>query len=191
MMWHHKFLRLRTRRRALRPRRNLRRWAVERMEDRALLSTFWVTKTADNGGVNPAPGADTGTLRQAIIDTNNDTSNQGTDTIDFAIPGSGVQMIQPLSQLPIVTHLVIINGYSQPGSSENSLGVGDNAVLLIELEGSLAGNASTGTSSPRASPSRAWTSTISHSPQYGSMAQAATRSRAVSSALIPPARQLS
>jgi hypothetical protein len=113
--------------------------AVERMEERTLLSTFWVTNTGDNGGVNPAPGAGTGTLRQAIIDTNADTANTAADTIDFNIPGTGVQTIQPMSQLPIVTHPVFVDGYSQPGSKPNDLAVGDDAVLLIELDGSLAG----------------------------------------------------
>jgi hypothetical protein len=110
------------------------------MEDRTLLSTFWVTSTDDNGGVNPAVGAGTGTLRQALIDTNADTSNTTADTIDFAIPGSGVETIQPLSPLPTITHPVFIDGYSQPGSSPNTLAVGDNAVLQIELDGSLAGS---------------------------------------------------
>jgi hypothetical protein len=106
------------------------------MEDRTLLSTFWVTNTGDNGGVNPAVGAGTGTLRQAIIDTNADTANTAADTIDFNIPGSGVQTIQPLSPLPSLTHAVFIDGYSQPGSSPNILAIGDNAVLQIELDGS-------------------------------------------------------
>lgn len=59
-------------------------WDV--FEDRTLLSTFLVTTAADNGDdSNPVPGS----LRQAILDVNNDTSNTGTDTIDFNIPGTG------------------------------------------------------------------------------------------------------
>ena len=114
---------------------------VERMEERTLLSTFWVTNTDDNGGVNPAPGAGTGTLRQAIIDTNADSTSTALDTIDFNIPGTGVQTIQPLSELPAVTHPVVIDGYSQPGSKPNDLAAGDDAVLSIELDGSNAGGA--------------------------------------------------
>src|SRR5262249_35302776 len=129
----------RARRRPIRPCRARRPWAVERMEDRTLLATFWVTNTGDNGGVDPAPGAATGTLRQALIDANADTANTAADTIDFNIPGSGVQAIQPLSQLPVVTHPVVIDGYSQPGSNPNDLAQGDDAVLLIELDGSPAG----------------------------------------------------
>jgi hypothetical protein len=101
---------------------------LERMEDRTLLSTLWVTNTGDSG-----PGS----LRQAILDVNADTSNPAADTIDFAILGTGVQVIQPLTDLPTVTHPVSIDGYSQPGSSPNTLAADDNAVLLIELDGSL------------------------------------------------------
>jgi hypothetical protein len=107
------------------------------MADRTLLSTFWVTNTDDNCGVNPAVGAGTGTLRQAIVDTNADTANSAADTIDFAIPGSGVHTIRPLTGLPYITHPVTIDGCSQPGTSPNTLAVGDNAVLNIELDGSL------------------------------------------------------
>ena len=105
---------------------------VERMEERTLLSTFTVTNTSDSGD---------GSLRQAILNANADTGNTATDTIDFAIPGTGVHTIQPLSPLPVVTHPVLIDGYSQPGASPNTLAVGDNAVLAIELDGSFAGPA--------------------------------------------------
>jgi hypothetical protein len=55
---------------------------VEILEERLSPAVFTVTNTLDNGGVNPAPGAGTGTLRQAIIDSNAASSN---DTIVFAI----------------------------------------------------------------------------------------------------------
>ena len=58
------------------------------------------------------------------------------DTIAFAIPGSGVHTIQPASPMPTVGEAVVIDGYTQPLSSPNSLTVGDNAVLLIELDAS-------------------------------------------------------
>jgi parallel beta-helix repeat protein len=89
--------------------------------------TLTVTNTADSG-----PGS----LRQAILDANN---HAGLDIIDFAIPGTGVQTISPGSPLPDITDKVIIDGYSQPGASANTLAVGDNAVLLIQLDGSNAG----------------------------------------------------
>jgi hypothetical protein len=49
--------------------------------------------------------------------------------------------IQPLSGLPTVTDVVVLDGYTQAGASANTLAVGDNAVLKIVLDGSLAGPA--------------------------------------------------
>jgi hypothetical protein len=100
---------------------------LEQFEKRELLSTFEVTNTNDSGA---------GSLRQAILDSN---ASPGQNTIDFNIPGAGIQTIQPLSALPAVTNSVIINGYSQPGSSANTLSQGDNATVLIELDGASAG----------------------------------------------------
>jgi hypothetical protein len=91
------------------------------------MMSFTVTSTADGG-----PGS----LRQAILDAN---ANPGLDSIDFNIPAPGVQTIAPLSPLPVVTDSVIIDGYTQPGSSPNTLPSGDDAVLLIEIDGSSAG----------------------------------------------------
>ncbi len=91
-----------------------------------------VTNTSDSG-----PGS----LRQAILNAN---ANPGVDTIDFAIPGTGVHTISPASALPTITDPVVIDGYTQPGASPNTLANGDNAVLLIELDGSNAGAGSPG-----------------------------------------------
>jgi hypothetical protein len=109
-----------------------RRLTLDWLELEALLlpSTFTVVNTADNGGVNPAPLAGTGTLRQAIIDADADP-DPGVDTIAFAIPGAGVQTIRPLSQLPSMTRPVLIDGYTQTGASPNTLAASDNAVLCI------------------------------------------------------------
>jgi hypothetical protein len=92
----------------------------------ALAATFTVTNTDDSGA---------GSLRQAITDANN---NPGADTIVFAIPGAGVHTITPATNLPYFEEPVTIDGYSQPGSAENTDPVGTNAVLLIELDGSSA-----------------------------------------------------
>ena len=91
-----------------------------------------VTNTNDSG-----PGS----LRRAILIAD---VNPSVDTIDFAIPGAGVHTISPVSALPTITDPVIIDGYTQPGASPNTLANGDNAVLLIELDGSNAGAGSPG-----------------------------------------------
>lgn len=86
--------------------------------------TFTVTNTNDSGA---------GSLRQAIIDAN---AAAGLDTIAFNIPGAGVQTISPTTALPNISSPVIIDGYTQPGTSVNTNGpgLGTNAVLLIELD---------------------------------------------------------
>ena len=101
-------------------------------------ATYTVTNTGDNGGVNPAPGAGTGTLRQAIIDANLLTPGIF-DMIVFNIGPGGFQSIQPLTQLPDLTDVAgtLIDGFTQPGGA----GAGSNppatATLLIEINGSL------------------------------------------------------
>ncbi len=89
--------------------------------------TFTVINTNDSGA---------GSLRQAILDAN---ANPGVDTIAFDIPGSGVHTITPASNLDSLVDPVIVDGYTQPGSSPNTAPVGTNAVLLIELDGSAIG----------------------------------------------------
>jgi hypothetical protein len=91
-------------------------------------STFTVINTLDSGA---------GSLRQAIIDAN---TAAGVDTISFAIPGSGLHTISPATNLPNITEAVIIDGYSQSGASVNTLSLGDNAVLQIELNGATVSN---------------------------------------------------
>jgi hypothetical protein len=116
---------------------------VERLETRAVPATF-VVLTPDDAG----PGS----LRQAILDAN---AAPGADAIAFDIPGAGVHTIAPLTNLPDVTDPVVIDGYTQPGASPNTLGIGPgspghengdgtNAVLRIELDGSNLGNGGTG-----------------------------------------------
>jgi len=73
-----------------------------------------------------------GSLRQAIIDAN---LNSGADTINFNIPGSGVHTFALLSQLPDITGPTTIDGYSQPGSRANTLPAGEDAAVLIRLDG--------------------------------------------------------
>ncbi|MBK8465170.1 MAG: hypothetical protein IPL32_05005 [Chloracidobacterium sp.] len=82
-----------------------------------------VTNTNDSG---------TGSLRNAIICAN---AAGGVDTISFNIPGAGPHTITPATVLPTITDPVIIDGYTQPGASVNTLAAGNNAILLIELNG--------------------------------------------------------
>lgn len=77
-----------------------------------------------------------GSLRQAILDAN---ASPGLQTIDFNIPGAGVRTINLASPLPDITDPVVIDGYTQAGASVNTLATGNNAVLLIELNGAGAG----------------------------------------------------
>ena len=91
-------------------------------------ATFTVTNINDAG---------VGSLRQAITDSNADNTATVAlpHNIQFAIPGAGVKTIAPTSQFPFITRPVVIDGYSQPGSSANTLAVGDNSVHSIELNG--------------------------------------------------------
>ena len=91
------------------------------------INPLLVTNTADSG-----PGS----LRAAITYAN---ANPGADTITFDIPGTGVQTIAPQSPLPAITASVTIDGYSQPGAHANTLALGDNASILIEINGGLTG----------------------------------------------------
>jgi len=116
-----------------------RRLLLEMLEFRTLLAVDFVVMNTDDSG--------SGSLRQAILDSN---ASSGPDAIVFNIPGAGPHTIRPTSELPVVTDPIVIDGYSQPGSSENTLGIGPdspghvlgdghNGVLNIELDGSLAG----------------------------------------------------
>src|SRR5262245_1016731 len=92
-----------------------------------LSSTYTVTNTLDNG-----PGS----LRQAILDAN---GHAGADTINFNIQGAGPFTIAPATPLDPITDRVTLNGYTQPGASQNLSTSNNNAVLQIELSGTSAG----------------------------------------------------
>lgn len=108
------------------------------MED-VFAVTFTVTKTTDT-----YPIGQIGELRWAI-QSNNRTS--GINRIEFNISGDGPFIIQPKRDLDYVTNPVVIDGYSQPGASVNTLSAGNNAVLKIVLNGNnyQQGNAALGT----------------------------------------------
>ena len=100
-------------------------------------TTFTVNSTGDGADSNTGDGVcnDGGgncTLRAAIQQAN---AVAGADTISFQIPGSGVRTIAPATVLPEITDPVVIDGYTQPGASANTLPGGSDAVLLVELSG--------------------------------------------------------
>ncbi len=88
------------------------------------------------------------TLRAAIEESNATAGTQTinfniTGTADFTNSGQNGYTIQPASGLPVITDTVTINGYSQPGAQANTAVAPNplNGVLLIEIDGSGAGNA--------------------------------------------------
>ena len=107
-----------------------------------------VNSIGDNDDINPGDGACVTqrgdgecSFRAAIQEANALT---GLHKIAFNIPGEGPHTIQPLSELPAITDPVIIDGYTQGNASPNSLEIGCNANLMIELDGTMAGGTSRG-----------------------------------------------
>lgn len=86
-------------------------------------ATFLVVNENDSGA---------GSFRQALLDAN---AASGAHVIQFNIPGAGIHTLAPLTQLPDITNSVTISGFSQPGSSPNTLANGNNAVQQIRLDG--------------------------------------------------------
>jgi CSLREA domain-containing protein len=136
-----------------RPNRFRYRARLELLECRLAPATIKVTTVADDN----TPNDGSVSLREAIQAINNgtggadtDISNQNpgvfgvNDTINFNISMAGtVQTINVggtgNGALPPLLKPVFINGYSEPGASANSLANGDNAKILIELNGANAG----------------------------------------------------
>src|SRR2546425_622912 len=99
-----------------------------------LASTTNIVTTTNDSGL--------GSLRAAIINAN---GGSGTNLIQFKIlPLDGtLKTITPSSGgLPVITHPIIIDGYTQdPAHSHaNTKTNGDDAMLLIEINGAAAGN---------------------------------------------------
>ena len=109
-------------------------------------NTIWVTNNSDIissdadtssvAALYAHPGSDGISLREAILAANNTPNGPGgPDHIYFNIPGSGVHTIALVSALPNITDAAIIDGYTQSGASVNTLALGENAALMIELGG--------------------------------------------------------
>ena len=114
-------------------------WATMMLVARpANASTFTVNSIGDTGDSTPDGTCGNCTLRHAIQEAN---ASPGADTIKFNIPGDDPHTISPASPLPNITETVTIDGYTQPGTRENTLARGTNARLLVELNGENAGPA--------------------------------------------------
>lgn len=74
--------------------------------------------------------AGAGSLRAAIVQAN---SSAGLKSIQFDIPGTCPRVISLATPLPNITSPLIINGWSQNGSSTNTLENGNNATLCIGI----------------------------------------------------------
>jgi hypothetical protein len=74
-----------------------------------------------------------GSLYQAMV---NAEANPGTDTIEFNIPGAGPHTILVTAAFVPQTEPVVIDGFTQPGSSPNTnpRTTGSNAVMKIEID---------------------------------------------------------
>jgi CSLREA domain-containing protein len=83
------------------------------------------------------------TLREAITAANTNAApnadctagTAGLDTITFNIPGGPHTIAVTGSDLPALVDPVFIDGYSQPGSSANTLATGDDSNHQITLDG--------------------------------------------------------
>jgi hypothetical protein len=191
----------RKQRRALKASGLLRRPRLERLEDKLAPAVFTVTNTNDGGA---------GSLDEAIFLAENTPNVNGVpDEVHFDIPGAGVHTIRPTQSFPVLTDPVIIDGYTQfddanangvwdigeDRASPNTLAVGDNAVINVEIEFSsrisdfdlflLGADNSTIADSASTTCSTMLSSLVPAS----SGPPTSTRSRAISSAPIPPARR--
>ncbi|MDB5353523.1 MAG: Cna domain protein [Planctomycetota bacterium] len=101
-------------------RKSASRPRIEALEDRRLLTTFFVLNTNDNGE---------GSLRKAILDAN---GNVGSDVINFNISGTGVHTISlTTGALPTITDTALLDASSQPTNGGPVI-----STPLIELDGS-------------------------------------------------------
>ena len=106
---------------------------TEFLEDRALLTTIYTVTNISDSGV--------GSLRQAIHDAN--VTTPGPDEIHFNIMAPSTFTFQPLTPYEAISEPLVIDGYTQLGSTANSATVGTNAQLLIQLSGDGPGTTAT------------------------------------------------
>lgn len=124
----------------------------------AIRPTYAATTITVNSTADDQDNDGECTLREAIIASNTDTASgaaageclagSGTDTIEFNIAeaadftnnGQNGYTISPGLGLPNITETVTIDGYTQPGASENTTTAPNpfDAILLIQVDGSSA-----------------------------------------------------
>jgi len=106
-------------------------------------NTFAVNLSDDRADANPGDGVCSVvnfgafcSLRAAMQEAN---ATDAPDVINFDVGTGpdGIATISPQSALPTITAPVIIDGYTQTGAQKNTRTVGNNAVLKIELDGSM------------------------------------------------------
>ncbi|HJU40792.1 MAG TPA: right-handed parallel beta-helix repeat-containing protein, partial [Tahibacter sp.] len=102
--------------------------AYESLVNDAAPPTITVTSASDAGA---------GTLRAAIAQANTQVGTA--QRIVFNIPGNCPRTIALQSELPDVTDTLVIDGYSQPGASANTLERGSDANLCILLTAATGG----------------------------------------------------
>ena len=105
-------------------------------------TTFTVNST-DAGIGDGICDASECTLGEAAVTASSNGNPQETDIINFNIPGEGPHTIKPTTE-QFIDEPVIIDGYTQPVASPNTLAKGTNAKLMIELDGSNAGSHTAG-----------------------------------------------
>ncbi len=111
------------------------RSSIECLEARIAPATFTVTNTSAS---NVA-----GSFLFALNLANATPNVGGPDIVAFNLAGAGPFTISPV-QPYAMTEAVIIDGFTQPTSSANTLAAGDNAVMQIVINGASAGGGATG-----------------------------------------------
>ncbi|WP_165226319.1 beta strand repeat-containing protein [Aquisphaera insulae] len=109
--------------------------AVEGLTSSAA-ATVVISVNAKTQVVSNTNDSGPGSLRQALA-VAAASNTAAPDVIKFAIPGTGPFVIRPLTPLPAISHPTVIDGTTQPGSQPNSLAAGENAVILVQIDGSL------------------------------------------------------
>ena len=89
--------------------------------------------TTNGDGDDGACTAEHCSLREAVTASNATTGVR--ETIAFEIPGPGTHVIAPQSGLPQITDPVDLDGFTQAGSSANTLASASNAVQTVVIRG--------------------------------------------------------